>query len=180
MKKIRFNEVYRKLQNDELNPFQFYNIDLSADQLFSIEHYLSNTHDTIENTQSLKKVFLDIEVFLEHKQGTGVAEMVLAGKNLVNSISHYYSSENRFYCYFVPPRGCTITEKEFEDYLNNEGKKIVKIGVNKDGTDKLGTYLEEDQEVKVRLFDDGVKLVESLWEKIKENDPCILSGWNSD
>ena len=180
MKKVKFNDVLKKLENNELNPYNFYNVDLDPAQVFSIEHYINNPHDNIETSQKLKKVFLDIEVFLEHKQGTTIADMIMRGQNLVNAVSHYYSSENTFYCYFVPPPGCKITEKEFEDYLNEESNKPIKIGENKDGTDKIGTYFEDGQKVKVKLFDDGVDLVISLWEKIKENDPAVISGWNAD
>ena len=174
--KIEFEEVFNKLERDELNPYQFYGVDLGIDQVCAIEHYLNHPEDNIEKSQKLKKVFFDIEVFLNHKQGTSISEMVMQGKDLVNSISHFYSSENTFYCYFVPPKGCTLTEEEFEKYLNEESNRKVKIGENEDGSDKLGTYFEEGQKVKVKLFENGIDLVVAFWEKVKKDDPSVYSG----
>ena len=180
-KKIKFNDVYQLLEEDKLNPYNFYNIDLSSDQVFSISHYLENEDfDNIDTVQLLKKVFIDIEVFQNHKIGKSISEMVLKGEDLVNAISQYYSSENKFYVYLVPPKGCSLTAAEFEKYLNEESSKPVKVGVNDDGTDKMATYFEEDQKCIVKLFDNDKDLIIDMWEKIKKDDPAVLSGWNSD
>ncbi len=105
LKKLKFNEVYKLLEDDKLNPYNFYNIDLASDQVFSIDHYLSNEeYDNIDTVQPLKKVFIDIEVFLNHKIGKSIADMVMQGTDLVNAISQYYSSEKTFYVYFIPPK----------------------------------------------------------------------------
>lgn len=180
LKKLKFNEVYKLLEDDKLNPYNFYNIDLASDQVFSIDHYLSNEeYDNIDTVQPLKKVFIDIEVFLNHKIGKSIADMVMQGTDLVNAISQYYSSENTFYIYFVPPKGCDLTAAEFEEYLNKESSKPVKIG-EKNGEDILGTYFEEGQKCIVKLFDNDKDLIIDMWEKIKKDDPAVLSGWNSD
>ena len=177
LKKLKFNEVYKLLEDDKLNPYNFYNIDLASDQVFSIDHYLSNEeYDNIDTVQPLKKVFIDIEVFLNHKIGKSIADMVMQGNDLVNAISQYYSSENTFYVYLVPPKGCDLTAAEFEDYLNKESSKPVKIGENDDGTDKLAAYFEDGQRVKVKLFSNDKDLIIDMWEKIKKNDPATLSG----
>ena len=97
----------------------------------------------------------------------------------LNAISQYYSSENTFYVYLVPPKGCNISAAEFEDYLNKESSKPVKIG-EKNGEDILGTYFEEGQKCRVKLFDNDKDLIIDMWEKIKKDDPSVLSGWNSD
>ncbi len=180
LKKLKFNEVYKLLEDDKLTPYNFYNIDLASDQVFSIDHYLSNEeYDNIDTVQPLKKVFIDIEVFLNHKIGKSIADMVMQGTDLVNAISQYYSSENTFYVYLVPPKGCNISAAEFEEYLNKESSKPVKIG-EKDGEDILGTYFEEGQKVRVELFNSDKDLIIDMWEKIKKDDPAVLSGWNSD
>ena len=100
----------------------------------------------------------------------------MQGNDLVNAISQYYSSENTFYVYLVPPKGCDLTAAEFEDYLNKESSKPVKIGENDDGTDKLAAYFEDGQRVKVKLFSNDKDLIIDMWEKIKKNDPATLSG----
>lgn len=179
IQKTTFETVYNKLERGELTPYNFYNVDLSPDQVFAIDHYLSHPNDTIEKSQKLKKVFYDIEVFLNHKQGKTISDMIMQGVDLVNSISHYYSSENKFYCYMVPPKGCNITKEEFEEYLTAESNKDVKIGTNDDGSDKMGRYFEEGQTVEVQLFENGIDLVIAFWEKVKRDDPAIYSGWNS-
>ena len=176
LKKLKFNEVYKLLEEDKLNPYNFYNIDLASDQVFSIEHYLENEeYDNIDTVQPLKKVFIDIEVFLNHKIGKSIADMVMQGTDLVNAISQYYSSENTFYVYLVPPKGCNLTAAEFEKYLNEESTKPVKIG-EKDGEDILAAYFEDGQKVKVKLFDNDKDLIIDMWEKIKKDDPAVLSG----
>ena len=177
LKKLKFNEVYKLLEEDKLNPYNFYNIDLASDQVFSIDHYLNNEeYDNIDTVQPLKKVFIDIEVFLNHKIGKSIADMVMQGTDLVNAISQYYSSENVFYVYLVPPKECNLTAAEFEKYLNEESTKPVKIGENDDGTDKLAAYFEEGQRVKVKLFSNDKDLIIDMWEKIKKDDPAVLSG----
>ncbi len=178
LEKLKFNEVYKLLEEDKLNPYNFYNIDLSSDQVFSIDHYLENEEfDNIDTVQPLKKVFIDIEVFLNHKIGKSISEMVMKGEDLVNAVSQYYSSEDKFYVFVVPPKGCSLSAAEFEEYLNTESTKPVKIG-EKDGEDILGTYFEENQKCVVKLFENDKDLLIALWEKIKEDDAATLSGWN--
>ena len=177
IKKVKFEDVYKALEEDKLTPYNFYNIDLASDQVFSIDHYLNNEeYDNIDTVQPLKKVFIDIEVFLNHKIGKSIADMVMQGTDLVNAISQYYSSENTFYVYLVPPKGCNLTAAEFEKYLNEESTKPVKIGVNDDGIDKLAAYFEEGQKCIVKLFDNDKDLIIDMWEKIKKDDPAVLSG----
>lgn len=177
LKKLKFNEVYKLLEEDKLSPYNFYNIDLSSDQVFSIDHYLENEEfDNIDTVQPLKKVFIDIEVFQNHKIGKSISEMVMKGEDLVNAVSQYYSSENKFYIYFIPPKGCSLSAADFEKYLNEESAKPVKVGTNSDGTDKMAAYFDEGQSCEVRLFKNDKDLLIALWDKIKEDDPATLSG----
>lgn len=181
IEKLKFNDVCNKLDHNELSPYNFYNIDIGIEQFYAKEHYLKHPYDTIDESQPLKKVFLDIELFLDHNIGSSISECVLAGRNLVNAVSQYYSSENCYYCYLVPPKNCKITAKEFEEYIITESLKPVSVGFDKEtGEEKFDAYLTKDQKVKVVLFQNGIDLVHAVWEKIKSDDPAVLSGWNAD
>lgn len=181
IQKVKFNDVYSSLEKNELSPYNFYNIDIGIDQYLATEYYLKNPQDNIEKSQKIQKVFLDIEVFTNHNMNSNISEMVLAGKNPVNAISHYYSSENRFYCYFLlPENNKNFSKQQIEDYLNIESSKPVQVGYNDDKSPKYDTYFQKNQESSVELFNNATDLVIALFEKIKSDDPAILSGWNSD
>ena len=50
---------------------------------------------------------------------------------------------------------------------------------NDDTSDKLDTYLKENQSVKVQFFENDKDLIISFFNKLKESDPAAICGWNS-
>jgi len=52
-----------EFNNLDISPYQVYGLDLDYQQSFSINSYLENKNDTIDNDQLLNIVFADIEVF---------------------------------------------------------------------------------------------------------------------
>lgn len=179
MEKLKFKEVFEKLKNDEFNPYNFYNIDYSSDQILSINHYLEHPSDNIDKTQILHKCFLDIEVYLNNDYSRNLRDVVNDGKNIVNAMTHYYTSEDKYYLYFIPPENFSKSAGEMEEYLNKEAHTPTKVGENEDGSDKLDTYLKENQSVKVQFFENDKDLIVSFFNKLKESDPAAICGWNS-
>lgn len=181
MNKIKFTEVYKLLEENKLTPYNFYNFDISTDQYFSELHYNKNTYDTIDESQILTKCFLDIEVFMNNEEGITIQDLLSTGKYLVNAISHYYSSEDKYYLYCVLPPNCKLTEEEIREYCIKESRKqfFIRHDDKKD-IDIYDSYISEQQDVEVKIFSNGLDLVISLWNKIKENDPAILSSFNGD
>ena len=43
--KKKFDEVYNLLENNQISPYNFYNIDISTDQYYSNLHYSKNKYD---------------------------------------------------------------------------------------------------------------------------------------
>lgn len=177
--KVTFRSVVDKLEKDIITPYNFYNVDIGIDQYYADKHYRKKLYDIIDNTQILSKCFLDIEVFMNHQEGLTFQEMTTNKDCQINAISHYYSSENCYYLYVVPPKDSKITEEELRQYCLIESRKKYKI-INNKGKEEETSYLTDQQDLKVKFFNDGISLTEALWKKILDNDPSILSSFNGD
>lgn len=178
--KKKFDEVYNLLENNQISPYNFYNIDISTDQYYSNLHYSKNKYDNIDNKQKLSKCFLDIEVFMNNEEGVTIPMMLQSGKYLVNAVTHYYSNENKYYLYCILPPSSNLTENEVKEYCLKESRKKFFIRHDeKTNTDIYDTYIQEDQDLEVVFYKD-IDLVVALWNKIKSNDPSILSSFNGD
>lgn len=180
IKRIKFNEILEKLNYNKLSPYNFYNIDIGYDQYFSNLHYKKHLTDNIETPQILKKVFLDIEVFLNHHPGITIQDMLASGEFMVNAISHYYSDEKKYYSYIIPPKNNNFSEEEYRGHFINESRKLIKVGEDDSGNDIYDKYLEDDEDIVVEFFKDSLTLVTALFTKIKKSDPAILSSFNGD
>lgn len=181
LNKIKFDEVYGLLSANKLTPYNFYNFDISADQYFAEKHYQTHTYDTIDNSQELSKCFLDIETFMNNEEGVTIPMMLQSGAYLINAVSHYYSKENKYYLYCILPPDCKLTAEQIRDYCLKESRKkfFIRHDDKKD-IDVYDSYVDDNQDLEVVLFTDGVDLTIKLWDKIKDVDPAILSSFNGD
>lgn len=181
LNKIKFDEVYGLLSANKLTPYNFYNFDISVDQYFAEKHYQAHTYDTIDDSQELSKCFLDIETFMNNEEGVTIPMMLQSGAYLINAVSHYYSKENKYYLYCILPPECNLTAKQIRDYCLKESRKKFFIRHDdKKNIDIYDSYIDDNQDLEVVLFTDGVDLTIKLWDKIKEVDPAILSSFNGD
>lgn len=182
MEEIDFNYALDRLKQNKLTPYNFYDIDVSVSQYLSKEHYLTHEYDTIDESQIINKCFLDIEIFQYHKKGNSISELVNSGEYPINAISFYFTSEKKYYLYVVLPKGKNITAEQIREHCLNESRKKFFIRHDeKKGEDIYESYVDEDQDLEVRIFDGkGPELTIALWEKIKENDPACLSSFNGD
>ena len=138
MEELEFEDVMRKLKRGDLTPYNFYNIDIGYDQVFSVDYYLKNKHDNIDNPQQLNKFFLDIEVFTKH---AGEFPEVEQAKYPVSAITFYFSSKQKYYSFLLPPSNFTMKADEIRKYFIEESRKPIEIGKDDNGKIIYDTYL---------------------------------------
>ena len=179
MEKIAFDKVISALQSGKLSPFNFYNVDIKPDQYFAYNHYKSAKHDTIDAQQILHKCFLDIEVFGEH---SGIFPNPEDAKFMINAVTIYFSSMKKYRLYCILPKTFpNLSSEEIREHILKESRKKIPIDRTDDsGNNVLDSYIREDEDLDVFLFEDDLQLLDSLWGDILENDPAILSSFNGD
>lgn len=168
MRKLKFEEVEGKLNAGELEPFQFYNTDLESSQRFALDHYLQNDGDNIDEDQPLNIVFNDIEVFANH---TGKFKVEQGAVSNICANTLYSTFEKIYHVYFLvlPQISNIINQSNVADYE----KSMTNYLISKN-------YLRKDEKIKIYLFYNELQMLKAIWDKTKELDPAVLSGFNSD
>lgn len=166
MKELTIDDTIKKIIKNEFKYYNFYDADLSVEQYEAIQYYASNPNDDISVNQKLHIVFTDIECYLNGKEFNSSSY-----EHVINAISLYSNFENIYHSYVLLSsnhlKSINIKEKNIiEDKIKNE-----LINDN---------YLCKDDNVIINFFTDELLMIKAWANKIKELDPAILSGFNSD
>ncbi len=158
-----------EFNNLDISPYQVYGLDLDYQQSFSINSYLENKNDTIDNDQLLNIVFADIEVFTNN---AGVFPKPEQAKFPINAITIYSTFEKVFRSYFLLQHSNINkfpSKDEIPDLINQFTKDLL-----------VDKYINSDEKLEIYMFTSEMDLIRACWGKIREIDPSVLSGYNMD
>lgn len=157
VKQIDYRDIVPQIQNNTFKFYNFYNVDIDPEVYYGVQYYKSNDETNIK--QILKTVFLDIESYRYDKTLDFKFDESL---HPISAITFYF--KKIFYVYYLDLYNVNLDNveiaKKFKKYLSDE------------------KYIKPNEEIKITCFTDEIKLLTSLWTKIRELDPVILSGWN--
>jgi len=163
------NLSLEEFDNLDISPYQIYGLDLDYQQSFSINSYLENKNDTIDNDQLLNILFADIEVFTNN---TGVFPKPEIAKFPINAITIYSTFEKIFRSYFLLQHSNINkfpNKNEIPDLINQFTKDLL-----------VDKYINSDEKLEIYMFTSEMDLIRACWGKIREIDPSVLSGYNMD
>jgi DNA polymerase elongation subunit (family B) len=163
---INFDDVYNAVKTNRLNFYNIYAADLDIPSYFSAKYYHENPKDSIDIDQSITKLFTDIEVYTYHK-GLDFKNL---GQDPISAIT-FYSNVEKIYHAYIYLLNDDITNK-FDD-VDARNKEFYKFLVDH-------KYINTDDQINIRTYNDECQLICDYWEKVKELDHTILSGFNSD
>ncbi len=166
MNKLSVAEVLKGIRNTTILPHNIYDFDISYDTKFATDHYLKNPTDNIDIVQPLSKAFVDIEVYMEHKDEP-INEWISTGKYKINALTTYSDIDDIYHVFFVP-----------YDFKNMPSNKTIKKHIYEESI-KEG-HIKKDQKIEVYLFKKSIDMMIAYWKLIRKQDPCVLSGFNSD
>jgi DNA polymerase elongation subunit (family B) len=162
MRLVEFKDVIPQINNNTFDFYNFYNADLDLEIFYGVQYYSNTKEDTTpEIEQKLKTVFTDIEVYHQDKNIEFKFDESL---HPISAISFYY--DGVFYAYFYNINNVTIDIPEWEEEFR---KDLIK-----------NNYIKDHETVEITEFKDELTLLKSYWNKCKEIDPAIITGWNSD
>ena len=163
------NLSLEEFNNSDVSPYQIYGLDLDYQQSFSINSYLENKNDTIDNDQLLNILFADIEVFTNN---AGVFPKPEIAKFPINAITIYSTFEKIFRSYFLLQHSNINkfpNKNEIPDLINQFTKDLL-----------VDKYINSDEKLEIYMFTSEMDLIRACWGKIREIDPSVLSGYNMD
>lgn len=160
------NQLFSKIENGEISPYNIYNLDIDYPQYYAVKHYLNNDFDTIDNNQKLHKVYVDIEVYSENKMDIKNIE---SGQYPVSAITLYSNFENKLYSFFLLDKRNIEKWKSIDNHVEYFKKSLIK-----------NNYIKKDVDIELKTYNSDMSLIKDTWNQIHELDPVILSGFNSD
>jgi DNA polymerase elongation subunit (family B) len=165
---MEFDELYNQIEQGHILPEQIYNLDMEYPQSFSIDYYKNNPQDNIDLEQKLQILFLDIEVFSN-----------FTGKFLppecaspISAITIYSTFEKTYHMYglLLSNNAVKFPKEQIEEVRQNYLKEL-----------RDAEYLKDDEDIEIHLFyNNELNLLNTCWDHIRELDPAIISGFNSD
>lgn len=163
---MEFNQLISALDSGKIIPYQIYNLDIDYPQVFSVNHYIKNKKDNIDQDQKLHKVFLDIEVISDNQFDFDDIE---SGKYPISSFTLFSSVEKVFNCFFLLTQKCIDNWNSKTDHVDYFKKHLIDYN-----------YLKENEfNINLKTYTSDMQLLKDAWQKIHELDPIIVSGWNS-
>ena len=168
MQEIDEKEFKNMLNSETITPYNVYNLDIDYPQLYSVEHYINNPSDNIEQEQTLNKLFLDIEAYTGNS--TGGFDITKA-QFPINAVTIYSTTEKIYRSYILlysqnislfPVDELDDLSNQFYDTLHTNG------------------YIKEDDKIQIQYFTYEIDLLKQVWSDIHAIDPAVLSGWYSD
>jgi DNA polymerase elongation subunit (family B) len=152
-----------------VSPYQVYGLDLDYQQYYSINNYLKNRTDVIDKDQQLNILFLDIEVYTAN---AGIFPKPELAKYPINAITIYSTFDKIFRSYFL------LQHSNIQKFpVKEEIPNLIQSYVKDLADDK---YIVNDEKLEIYIFNNETDLIKACWNKIKEIDPTILSGWAVD
>ncbi|MDD4081751.1 MAG: 3'-5' exonuclease [Sphaerochaetaceae bacterium] len=152
-----------------LSPYQMYGLDITYQQYYSIQHYLQNSHDTIDIDQLLNINFIDIEVFTNNSKTFPKPELAA---HPINAITTYNTFNKTFYSYLLLQHSNIQkfpNRDQIPELINSFKKELI-----------TENYISTDDSLQIEIFSNEIDLIKSCWKQIKNLDPAIISGWNCD
>jgi DNA polymerase elongation subunit (family B) len=160
---------FSEFKEMDISPYQIYSLDLDYQQYYSIQNYLKNKDDTINKDQKLNIVFFDIEVYTSN---AGVFPKPESAKFPINAMTIYSTFNKTFSSYFL------LQHSNIQNFPSKE--EILSLTQNYT-TDLFKTnYILDDEKLEIFTFTNETELIKACWNKIKQIDPSILSGWATD
>ena len=164
---------YNEFKNLEISPYQIYSLDLDYQQYYSIQNYLKNKTDEIDKDQKLNIMFIDIEVYTANANVNIFKNLDMGiAKFPINAITIYSTFDKTFRAYYLLQHVNLQKFPTKEEYPN-----LIQSYVKDLADDK---YINQDEKLEMYIFSNELDLIKACWSKVRDIDPTILSGWNSD
>jgi len=160
---LTYKEVENLLLKNELKFYNFYNSDIEPKIFLATQHYSTNTYDTAEVDQLLNIVFCDIEVYHEDRSLKFEFDK---SDHPVSAIT-FYETKNKIYRSYFLLR--PINKQLFNLNIDNYYKYL-----------REEKYINDNDTVEVFTYENEIDLIINCWNDIKQRDPHIISGFNSD
>lgn len=178
IKQIQFNDVERLIRNKEISYFNIYNGDISPSTYLSSKYYFDHKYDTIDMPQKIRTVFIDIELYVDDNIKSDLdltkAEIPINAVTIIdsftNEIESFYLLNDNNYELFGIKNSPNFNIKQF---IIDKQTEIINYLIET-------KYLSILTPLKISLFNNEKELLKSLWMKIHNYDPDVLSGWNID
>jgi len=169
MQTFSLDEFTQLMNSKNITSYNVYNLDQDYQQFYSIDHYLKNPDDNFDKDQKLNILFQDIEVY---SANVGEFPKPHLAKHPISAIT-IYSTFEKVYRSHILLQHSNANKFPDKDKIS-ELEKSFKEDLLKDG------YLDEDENIKILVFMSELDLIKTCWNKIKEIDPAVLSGWSSE
>jgi len=169
------NALLGKLKRGDLEFYNFYNIDFSADE-YQFQDYMMEFTEGDSSTKILNKTYYDIEV---HYDPSVFPDAEKAGYD-INAIAVYNNLKNKAVIFTCPYYTCPITGKKGK--CNETSQEILQTEVNNIYSELCHenvTYNIPGIEVEVRVFSDEISLLKDFFLYLREIYSLFLIGFNS-
>jgi len=153
---MTYNELIREIREGRLNYYNIYNA-ISTHTYLTTKYYNEFTHDTIDKPQKVSVLYLDIEVYIPSKNRSPDPQ-----KDPICAFSIVYE-RNAYLFGLIPP-----------------GKAREELPSKEELEELVARHVGKKYSIEVRYYDNDADLLKGVWRKIRELDPCLLSGWNID
>ncbi len=160
---------FQEFKDMNINPYQVYGLDLDYQQYYSIQNYLKNRTDVIDKDQQLNILFLDIEVYTSN---AGIFPKPEIAKFPINAITIYNTFDKIFRSYYL------LGHSNIQKFPEKEEIPNLIQAFTKDLADDK--YIVDGESLEIYVFNNETDLIKACWNKIKEIDPSVLSGWATD
>lgn len=167
IKNVKDVEIHFK-QQGLLDNVAIYEGDVAPELKHAIDYYYSRKEP--EKSYVIKKLFWDIEVYTGNYVGF---PWPLEARFPINAISFTLDYTNEIYVYLLNVEGIDLKSYTNDENIERNANSI---------EDALAKYQDkfDESRIKVKVFDTETELINEFINKIKEFDPDILSGWNTD
>ena len=160
---------FQTFKDMNISPYQVYGLDLDYQQYYSIQNYLKNRTDVIDKDQKLNIMFLDIEVYTSN---AGIFPRPEIAKFPINAITIYSTFDKTFRSYYL------LGHSNIQKFPEKEEIPNLIQAFTKDLADDK--YIVNGESLEIYVFNNETDLIKACWNKIKEIDPTVLSGWSTD
>jgi DNA polymerase elongation subunit (family B) len=164
---------FDQFKSMDISPYQVYQLDLDYQQMYSIKNYLNNKSDIIDKDQQLNILFMDIEVYTANANVNIFKNLDMGiAKFPINAITIYSTFDKTYRSYYLLQHG------NIQKFPTKEEIPNLVQAYMKDLAD--GKHIADDEKLEINIFTTEIDLIRACWSKIREIDPTVLSGWNSD
>ena len=171
---LEFDQLQSLLKNGDLSFFNIYGSDIDISINSTTQYYLDNPSDNIDKDQTLSVYYLDIELLVDELKALDVKE----ADSQINSITRFFSGDNRYITYFL-----VKPENSLSLGYDEAGLTVEKINaLAKYYTEKLieSKHIIPEESIELQFFTTEEELLIAYLKDIRECDPCILTGFYSD